>query len=207
MISRREFLGWLAATVPATSIVRRAHAASIEYLAVAPETLDAVGVAILPAELGQTQIGQVVAGFRRWIDGYREGAEVNHAYGNSRLRFTGPTPATRWTKQLDDLDVAARAAHGASFAAITLAQRQTLVRQAIATERGIPSSPDGGTHVAAALLGFFYGSPLATDLCYETTIGKSTCRPLNESSLRPAPRSKSSLGRVLPVRVDLGRGS
>ena len=71
----------------------------------------ALGAAVLPSELGATQIAYIVAGFRRWIDGYRENAEVNHAYGNSRLRFTGPTPATRWAKQLDDLDIAARAAY------------------------------------------------------------------------------------------------
>jgi Gluconate 2-dehydrogenase subunit 3 len=207
MVSRREFMGWLAGMIPAAAIVRRAHAASIAYLAAAPETLDALGVAILPAELGAAQIGRVVAGFRRWSDGYRENAELNHAYGNSRLRFTGPTAATRWTKQLDDLDAAARAAHGVSFAALTVAQRQDLVRPALAVERGIPSSPDGATHVALALLGFFYGSPLATDLCYEATIGKNTCRPLSESSRRPLPRSRSASGRVLTVGADIEAGS
>jgi hypothetical protein len=207
MLSRRGFLSWLVGTIPAAVIVRRAHAASMAYLAAAPETMDALGFAILPAELGVVQAGRVIVGFRRWIDGYRENAEVNHGYGNSRLRFTGPTPATRWTKQLDDLDAAARAAHGTSFSALTIVQRQALVRSAIASERGIPSSPDGGTHVALALLGFFYGSPLATDLCYEVTIGKSTCRPLSESSRRPVPRAKSATGRVLPVRVDAAAGS
>src|SRR5437870_5526759 len=156
MLSRRAFLGWLAGTIPATAIVRRAHAASLAHLLSAPETLDALGVAILPAELGATQIGYVVAGFRRWIDGYRENAEVNHAYGNSRLRFTGPTPATRWARQLDELDAEARAAHGASFASLTAAQRQAIVRPLLAAERGIPGSPDGATHVALALLAYFY---------------------------------------------------
>lgn len=207
MLSRREFLGWLAAAVPAGFIVRRAHAASVAYLGAAPETLDALGVAILPPELGAGQIGRVVGGFRRWIDGYRENTEVNHAYGNSRLRFTGPTPATRWAKQLDDLDGAAHAAHGKPFAELTVEQRQGLVRPLIAAERGIPASPDGATHVALALLGFFYGSSQATDLCYEAAIGKSTCRPLSESAKRPAARARSATGRVLPVRSDIEVGS
>jgi hypothetical protein len=207
MLSRREFLGWLAATVPAGFVVRRAHAESVAYLAAAPETLDALGEAILPSELGAAQIARVVAGFRRWIDGYREGAEVNHAYGNSRLRFVGPTPATRWTRQLDDLDSAAKSAHGRAFAALTIAERQALVRPLIAGERGIPGSPDGGAHVAAALLGYFYGSSQATDLCYEAAIGKSTCRPLSESGKKPSQRTGAKSGRLLPVRADIGVGS
>ena len=141
MLSRREFMGWLAGLIPAAAVVRRAHAASVAHLAAAPETLDALGAAVLPAELGSAQVGQVVAGFRRWIDGYRENAELNHGYGNSRLRFSGPTPATRWTKQLDDLDAAARSAHGSSFATLTVAQRQEIVRPLIAAERGIPGVP------------------------------------------------------------------
>jgi len=200
-------MGWLAGTIPAAAIVRGAHSASIAYLTSAPATLDALAVAILPAELGTGPIGQVVAGFRHWIDGYRENAELNHGYGNSRLRFTGPTPATRWAQQLDDLDAAAQAAHGASFAALTVAQRRDLVRPALVAERGIPSSPDGATHVGLALLGFFYASPLATDLCYEVSIGRNTCRPLGESSKHPVPRSKRSAGRVLTVRTDIEAGS
>jgi hypothetical protein len=207
MQSRREFMGWLAGLIPAAVVVRRAHAASVEYLAAAPETLDALGAAVLPQELGGTQVALVVAGFRRWIDGYRENAELNHGYGNSRLRFSGPTPATRWAKQLDDLDTAARSARGSSFATLTVAQRQEIVRPLIAAERGIPGSPDGGTHVALALLGFFYGSPLATDLCYEAAIGKNMCRPLGDSSKHPVPRARSSTGRVLPVRIDIEAGS
>jgi hypothetical protein len=207
MLSRREFVGWLAAVVPAGFVVRYAHAGAMTHLIVAPETLDALGAAVLPTELGAAQTARVVSGFRRWIDGYHEGAEVNHAYGNSRLRFSGPTPATRWTKQLDDLEAAARAAHGRSFASLSVGERQAMVRSLVAGERGIPGSPDGGTHVAAALLGFFYASSEANDLCYEAAIGKSTCRPLSESSSKPLPRQPIRPGRMLPVRIDPGSGS
>jgi hypothetical protein len=207
MLSRRQFMGWLAGLIPAAAIVRRAHAASITYLIAAPETLDALGAAVLPSELGGTATGQVVAGFRRWIDGYRVSAELNHGYGNSRLRFTGPTPATRWARQLDDLDGSARAAHDSSFASLTVAQRREMVRPLIAAERGLPSSPEGGTHVALALLGFFYGSSAANDLCYEAAIGKNRCRPLSESTKHPMPRAHSATGRVLTVRVNIEAGS
>ena len=198
---------WLAGTLPAAVIVRRAHAASIAHLTASPQTLDALGLALLPTELGAAQIGRVVAGFRRWIAGYRENAEVNHGYGNSRLRFTGPTPATRWTKQLDDLDAAARSAHGDSFASLSVAQRQNLVRPLLATERGIPASPEGANHVSLAMLGFFYGSSSASDLCYEASIGASTCRPLGDSTRRPLPLAKARTGVVLTFGATLEAGS
>src|SRR3954469_3222520 len=207
MLSRRQFAGWLAAAVPAGFVVRYAHAQSIAHLVAAPATLDALGTAVLPSELGEAHTARIVAAFRRWIDGYREGAEINHAYGNSRLRFAGPTPATRWTKQLDELETAAQSAHGQPFARLTVAERQAIVRPLVAAERGIPGNPDGGAHVAAALLGFFYGSSEANDLCYEAAIGKSTCRPLSESSKKPAARVGVKVGRMLPVRVDVEAGS
>lgn len=187
MLARRQFLGWAAGLIPAAALVRTAHAATMAELNAAPETLDALGLAILPSELGEAQIRRVVSGFRRWLDGYRQGAELNHAYGSSRLTFAGPTPATRWMPQLDALDAAAQKAHGRSFAATTIAQRRAIVREALAAERGagIPTQ-DRATHIAAALLGHFYGSSQATDLCYGVTIGRQTCRPLSRSSRKPS---------------------
>src|SRR5258708_13290965 len=143
-------MGWLAGLIPAPAIVRRAHAASIPYLAAAPDTLNALGGAVLPSELGSALTAQVVAGFRRWIDGYRENAELNHGYGNSRLRFSGPTPATRWTKQLDDLDAGARAAHGGSFAALTVGQRRDICRPLLPAGPGLPSNSAARAHLATA---------------------------------------------------------
>jgi len=187
MIGRRQFLGWAASIVPAAILVRRAHAAVMDELTAAPETLEALGLAILPAELGEAQIRRIVASFRRWMDDYREGAELVHAYGDSRLSFTGPTPATRWMPQLDGLDAAAQRNHGLAFAALDAGQRRAIVREAVAAERGsaIPAV-DRANHVATALLGFFYGSAEATDLCYLAKIGRNTCRPLATSTRRPA---------------------
>jgi hypothetical protein len=186
MIGRRQFLGWMAGIVPAAILVRRAHAEAIAELNGAPETLDALGLAILPGELGEAQARRVVAGFRRWLDEYREGAELLHAYGSSRLSFAGPTPATRWMPQLDALEAAAQKAHGRAFPAITVEQRRAIVRDLLASERGAGMpAPDRASHVATALLGWFYASPQATDLCYTVTIGRNTCRPLSRSSAKP----------------------
>src|SRR4051794_11013807 len=100
MISRRAFLGWLAAAVPAAAIVRRAHALAIDHLADEPRTLRALGEAILPAQVGPIAVMR----FQQWIAGYREGAELLHGYGTSKLEVAGPTPATEWSKQLSDID-------------------------------------------------------------------------------------------------------
>ena len=186
MLGRRQFLGWAAGLIPAAVVVRHAHAAAIAELNAAPETLDALGLAILPTELGAAGARQVVAGFRRWLDEYREGAELNHGYGTSRLSLAGPTPATRWMPQLDALEAAAQRAHGGAFTALTVEQRRALVRDALAAERatGVPA-PERATHVAAALLGYFFTSSQATDLCYLAPIGRDKCRPLAMSPKRP----------------------
>lgn len=177
----------MAGVVPAAALVRRAHAAAIVELNAAPETLDALGLAILPTELGDAQIRRVVASFRRWLDNYKEGAEVNHAYGSSRLSVTGPTPATRWMPQLDALEASAQKAHSRSFSAITVEQRRAIVREALAADRGanVPA-PDRANHIAGALLGYFFTSPQATDLCYTVAIGRQSCRPLSKSPVKPA---------------------
>jgi hypothetical protein len=177
----------MAGLVPAAALVRGAHAATIAELNAAPENLDALGLAILPSELGDAQIRRVVASFRRWLDGYREGAELNHAYGSARLAFAGPTPATRWMPQLDSLEAASQKAHGRAFSAITIGQRRVIVREALGSESGagIPGQ-DRARHIATALLGHFYASPQATDLCYGVSIGRQTCRPLSKSSQKPS---------------------
>lgn len=187
-ISRRRFLASLAATVPLTFIVRRAHAAAVRHLASDPATLDALGEALLPTQLGGAGIARAVAAFRDWGTGYHENAELVHGYGTSRLRSTGPTPVTRWTSQLDALDAAAQSKHTRSFKALTVAQRADLVRDALKGERidRMPNVADAN-HVAVALLAHFYGSSGAADLCYEARIGNQTCRPLAQQARKPLP--------------------
>lgn len=189
MLSRRGFLASLASTVPLAVVARRAHAAALAHLEADPSTLDALAEVVLPAgALGNAGTARAAKEFRDWEAGYREGAELNHGYGTSRLRSTGPTPLTRWARQLDDLDAAARNAHQKAFAALSVAQRESLVRAALQGQRvdRMPSVVDA-PHVALALLAHFYESPLATDLCYEAHIGKQTCRPLAAQARKPLP--------------------
>jgi hypothetical protein len=190
-VSRRAFLAALAAAVPATALVRRAHAAAIVHLAADPRTLRALADVVLPSELGVRGLTNATTGFQRWIAGYREGAETVHGYGTSALGRTGPTPATRWAQQLDQLDASARARHARAFADLTVAQRRALVTDALAPldVQRLPALARA-PHVALALLAHYYASPDATDRCYEAHVGKQTCRPLAASTRAPLPLAR-----------------
>jgi len=193
-LSRRTFLATLASTVPLSVIVRRAHAASVAHVESDPATLDALAEVVLPASaLGRAALTKEVAAFRAWGAGYREGAEVVHGYGTSRLRMLGPTPMTRWATQLDELDAQAKAKHQRAFRELALGDRADLVRSALQGQRldRMPGVADA-SHVSLALLAHFYDSPAATDLCYEAKIGKQTCRPLAQQSRKPLPMLKVS---------------
>lgn len=190
-IGRRAFLAWAAAVVPSGALVRRAHRLAVRALfdgGTTSETLTALAEVMLPSELGAPGAARIASDFRRWMSGYHEHAELTHGYGTSRLRYTGPTPVTRWTSQLDALDAAARRQFDGSFASIQKPRREQLVRAALAGTRlhGMPAIADA-EHVAVALIAFFYDSPEATDLCYEAAIGPRACRPLATSSAPPAP--------------------
>ena len=188
LLSRRAFLGWLAASLPASAIVRRAHAAAVADLAANPVTLRAMGGAVLPAEFGTENIAAAVERFQRWMSGYREDIELLHGYGTSRLQHSGPTPATRWATQLGNIDARSRRQHGRAFADLPLALRRDMIRDDL-SQMKVDRLPSLGRapHVALALLAHFYASPEATDLCYGAHIGKQTCRPLSASSRRPLP--------------------
>jgi len=193
-LSRRGFLASLAAAVPLAVVVRRAHAAAAKHLESDDATLIALAEVVLPSKaLGKAGVASAANAFRDWGAGYHEGAELVHGYGTSTLRSTGPTPLTRWTKQLDDLDAAAQTAHGKRFRDVSAADRTTLVRAALQGQRvdRMPSVVDA-SHVALAMLAHFYESSAAADLCYEARIGKNQCRPLSASKAKPLPLLKLS---------------
>ena len=191
-LSRRAFLAWLAATVPAAAVVRRAHAAAVDGLAADPRTLRALADVVLPSALGARGTSAAVSAFQHWIAGYRENAELLHGYGTSSLGFSGPTPATTWAAQLVDLDTKARKEGGRAFADLPVARRRGMVEAQLAaiTAERIPAL-GRAPHVALALLAHFYASPEANDLCYESQIGRQTCRPLGASSRKPLPLAGS----------------
>ena len=193
-LSRRRFLASLAGVLPVAVIVRRAHAAAVAHVAADPAALDALAEVVLPsAALGKAALTKEINAFRKWGAEYREGAEVNHGYGTSRLRALGPTPMTRWTTQLDDLDAAAETKHQKPFHELSADDRADLVRAALQGLRvdRLPGVGDAN-HVALALLSHFYTSSEANDLCYESRIGDKTCRPLAQQARKPLPMIKLS---------------
>lgn len=185
-LTRRSFLASLAATVPLAVIVRRAHAAAVEHVQGDPATLDALALTVLPSRLGRAGIVREAAAFRDWAAKYKESAELVHGYGTSRLRSTGPTPLTRWSAQLDQLDADAQRLRQRRFRDLSAADREQIVRDALKGERldRMPAVVDAN-HVAVALLAHFYDSPGAADLCYEAQIGRQTCRPLAAQASKP----------------------
>jgi hypothetical protein len=185
-LPRRNFLLQLAGLAPVPFLARRLHAVAVADLD--PPVLRTLAAAILPGELGPRRLERTVLEFERWLAGYREGAELLHGYGTGELRTAGPSPALRWSTQLRALATAARKRYGRPFEQLTIAERQALVREAL---QGLRLTGflqfDRAPHIAAGLLGFFYASPDATDLCYRARIGGNTCRPLGESSRKPLP--------------------
>jgi hypothetical protein len=187
--TRRTFLGWLAALVPAVGGVwqPRLWLSRLEQLD--ESLLLALGEAVLPSEIGGEGIRRAATALQKWIAGYRVDAELNHPYGSARIRTTGADPSTRWALQLRSLEVDARRAHGRGFAAIAPEERRVLVRSQLTADNvtALPGDIAGAGHVAVALLGLFYASPEATDLCYEAAIARNACRPLAPVAQRPVP--------------------
>src|SRR5690349_22859981 len=92
----------------------------------------AIAEVVLPAESDRKA---AVTAFTSWIDNYKEGADTDHGYGNTRIRALGPSPARNYATQLAALDTAARSKGAASFAAAPVDQRRAMLEQAIADAR------------------------------------------------------------------------
>jgi hypothetical protein len=182
---RRGFLGLLL-TGPAAVGRSLGLLAQDAWLTTRQEaTLAAVAAAVLPESLPATDIDAVTAAFLRWMRSYRADAEMDHGYGFPRLRRTPPNPARGYAAQLDDLETRARSA-GASFGTLSIEQRRRLLAGAIegASVAQLPGRPTG-RHVATDLMGYYFNSSAANDLCYQARIGRDECRGLPGSENPP----------------------
>src|SRR5215471_12700730 len=139
-------------------------------------TLAALAEVVLPADADRQA---AVAAFVEWIDNYREGTDTDHGYGVTRVRVTGPSPAGHYAAQMAALDSAARSMDAPSFARAPLDQRRAIVEAAIAGAKieRLPARPTGG-HIAADLMGHYFNSSAANDLCYRAAINRDGCRGL-----------------------------
>lgn len=180
-LSRRGFVAWLSTAVPLVLLARRADALAASWLAEDEPTMRALALAILPSELGADGTARVARDFQRWIDDYRENAELVHGYGTSALQFSRPSPRATWAAQLESLNQK-------GFNGKTVGQRRLVIQNALANEK-VDRMPDvaSAPHVAVALLAFYYGSSEAADLCFRARIGRETCRPLAGVSRKPLP--------------------
>lgn len=149
-------------------------------------TLDALAEVVLPGELGTTGRTRAVDAFVQWVDGYAPVAEEMHGYGYADVRYLPPDPAPAWKAQLEGLDLLARRARRAPFAALAVDARRALVTDALSTLPGdhLPA-PLAAPHVALALLSHWAASPGAWDLAYGARITPLTCRSLRDTSEKP----------------------
>lgn len=179
MLTRRRFLLWISSAVPVALVARRADALAATWIADDATTLRALAEAILPTELGREGAAKVARDFQRWIDGYRENAELVHGYGTSALRYARPSPRARWAVQLDQMP---------QLALLPIERRRDVVRERLKSEQ-IDRLPEvaNAPHVALALLSFYYRTPDAADLCYRAKVGREQCRPLAASPHKPLP--------------------
>jgi len=185
---RRALLRFLTATWALLPFGRSRLLAQGAALGAAEQaTLRTLARVVLPASLGDERLNAAVAEFLAWLRGYREGAEMDHGYGLTRLRWAPRAPADRYPAQLAALEAAARERGGALATLPAPAQREiVLAALAAANVRELPERPGGG-HVAADLMSLFFRSSAANDLCYEARIGREDCRGLPGSEERPEP--------------------
>ena len=197
MLSRRTFVSWLGGIGAAFGIGARARTGDARVANEAPPeqaaALDLTSVTrvaevVLPGELGDAGFARVSRSFTQWLAGYREGQELVHPYGSTNLQQTGASPARRWRDQLSALDRDARAKHQRGFNALTRDQRREIVLAALGTERTnrMPDALDAN-HVALALVAWFFATPEASNLCYQSRIDRNQCRPLVNAPRQPLP--------------------
>ena len=150
----------------------------------------AIAEVVLPEESNRTA---AVAAFTSWIDNYTEGADTDHGYGNTRIRALGPSPARNYPAQIAALDEAARTKGASSFAVLSAADRRAILEQAIADAKvDRLSARPTGAHVATDLMGHYFYSSTAADLCYRANIARDACRGLAGSDQPPKALSKAS---------------
>jgi len=180
-LQRRTLLQWtasLGSMLHLDGVRLRAQAAS--FPADQEESLRALAASVLPAELGATRIAQTADAFVRWVRGYRLGAEMDHGYGNTRLRSKGASPAAGYLRDLAALRPALLSGDQESRSQAVV----SALEQAKITD--LPRTPDG-RHVAADLMAFYFRSSDANDLCYRAAIGRDLCRGLENSGQAPPP--------------------
>jgi len=186
-VSRRRAMTTIGAAAAIPALHLEIDAASVpaeDFESILP----AIAEVVLPSECDRTA---AVAAFASWIANYKEGADTDHGYGNTRVRATGPSPAGNYPAQVAALDAAARSLGASHFRAATLQQRRAILEAAIAqTNVQRLAARPSGAHIATDLMAHYFNSSAAADLCYRANIGRDICRGLARSDRAPAPLAR-----------------
>lgn len=167
---RRSLLRWMTAALPLRGWAQAPRLSS--------DALRALAGIVLPSELGAEGVAGTAAAFEAWLRDYHPGAEMDHGYGLTRLRFKPPSPAGTYARQLESLRAVLLAGDAAAArAAVAAALEEAKVAN-------LPQSPDG-RHVASDLMAFYFRSGAGNDLCYRAHIGRYECRGLAGSEKEP----------------------
>lgn len=153
-------------------------------------TLHAIGEVVLPESIGASRRRVAIERFVAWVRNYKTGADRGHGYGDSRLTAaTGPSPARQYPAQFDTLDSLAKAQGAASFAALAIATRRTIVEAQLNTPQPINrlAARPTGANLIADVVGFYFASADGYNLAYNAQIDRDSCRSLDGSDRAPAP--------------------
>jgi TAT (twin-arginine translocation) pathway signal sequence len=150
--------------------------------------LDAVGEAVLPADLGAKGRDIAIGAFVAWADAYEPVAEEMHGYGYADIRYLPPDPAPGWRAQLLALDMIARKSQQRPFARLDVTARREILAVALKGHGGerLPAPLDA-SHVAIALLAHWAASPDAWDLAWGAKVTPASCRVLGDANAKPLP--------------------
>lgn len=192
-----RLVGAVATALPLSSLRVFAWAQAQSAPALNTATLGAIAEVVLPSVLTAEERSDAVTAFVEWVNGYRVGAEAGHGYGNTRLRRTGPSPASAYPDQLAALEAAAKAEGAASLSALALDARRRIIEAALTTPTRVtqlPSQP-AGIHVVADFMGQFFHGQTGYNLAYRAAINREDCRGLDGSDAPPAPLPARGGGR------------
>lgn len=184
-----RLLGAVAAALPLSALRTFAWAPSQTAPALNAATLGAIAEVVLPSTLTPGERGDAVTAFVEWVAGYRPGADAGHGYGTTRLRRTGPSPASAYPDQLAALEAAALAEGVASLSVLPLDARRRLIEAALTTPTRVtqlPSQPTG-VHIISDFMGQFFHGQTGYNLAYRAAINREECRGLDGSDAPPAP--------------------
>jgi hypothetical protein len=154
------------------------------------EPLRAVARVVLPVgALGEEGTTAAVTGFLSWVEGFEPAAELDHPYLTGELRYGLPHPGPRWAAQLEAMELEAGRRSGVAFADLPDGEQREAIVGALdrAGSDTLPGDPARADHVALGLLGWFYGTSGANDLCYRASVGRHSCRGIESLPQEPAP--------------------